>query len=348
MSKTGLATIHDVAARAGVSIKTVSRVMNKEPDVRADTRDKVLAAATALEYYPDPSARRLAGRRSWQIALACDHPDPSYLGRVIEGILEACRERDYALVLHGCSFEDPLLARRMEIAVRQSRIDGLVLTPPVGDVPGLCAALGRAAIPHVRLDPDIGNGRGVAIDERQAALDMTDYLIGLGHRRIGHIRGHPGHGGSARREAGYRAALERHGLAVDPDLICEGRSGFASGIEATRALLRLERPPGAIFAASDEMAAAAIQKAMRRGLAVPEDLSVAGFGDSPLARMLSPRLSTVHQPVVDMGRRAAEMLLSALAGPKSAPPDAASTTEILPARLMVRKSTAAPRGHKSI
>lgn len=334
-------TINDVADRAGVSIKTVSRVLNSEPNVREATRQKVLAAARALDYFPNPAARRLAGRRSYLIALAYDNPSPSYLADLISGILDVCRKGGYFLALHGCSFEDEDLARDMVQAVRESRVDGLILSPPVGDVSGLCPTLDAAGIRYARLAPTgDGRGAGVAIDDRQAAFDMTAYLLDLGHRRIGFIAGHPGHGASRAREAGYRAALGQYGVPCDPELMREGLFTRESGMQAARALLRLPVPPTAIFASNDDMAAGAIQEAALRGLRVPEDLSVAGFDDTPVASMIAPRLTTVSQPVRAMGRRATELLLATLADDGSVK---AGQVDRLDYRLVVRQSTTAPR-----
>ncbi|GER07952.1 LacI family transcriptional regulator [Iodidimonas muriae] len=337
------ATIKDVAKGAGVSIKTVSRVLNDEPNVRPATRERVLAAAKGLDYFPNPAARRLAGRRSYLIALAYDNPSPSYLADVIEGIMEVCRSDGYFLALHGCDFTAPSLAREMVNAVRESRVDGLVLTPPVGDVAGLCETLSDAGIHYVRLAPSgPTKGLGVSINDRQAAFDMTEYLLELGHRRIGFVQGHPRHGTSRLREEGYRAALERYGLEVEPALLSQGWYTLESGIEAARALLRADARPTAIFASNDDMAAGVIQEALRRGLRVPEDLSVAGFDDVPIARMLSPRLTTIRQPVQAMGKRATELLFENLSSGEHVSTQA-DRVELLDYRMLVRPSTAAPR-----
>lgn len=336
-------TIHDVAALAGVSIKTVSRVLNAESNVRAETRERVNAAVRRLDYYPNPAARRLAGRRSYLIALAYDNPSSNYLSYVIDGILDVCRSDGYFLALHGCSFEDAALARHMINSVRESRVDGLVLAPPVSDVKGLCPALDDAGVRYARLAPTgEGKGPGVAIDDRQAAFDMTEYLLGLGHRRIGFVRGHPLHGASRWREEGYRQALARHRLDVDPALIHQGSFTLESGVEAARHFLKSAEPPTAIFASNDDMAAGIVQEAVRRGISVPDDLSVAGYDDTPIARMLTPRLTTISQPVRAMGRRAAEMLFEILAEPRL-PDDRPPLVETLEYRLVLRQSTAAPR-----
>jgi LacI family transcriptional regulator len=305
--------IEDVAAAAGVSMKTVSRVLNNEPNVSAETRGRVQAAVEQLQYRPDPSARVLAGRRSYLIAMLYDNPSSNYLMEVELGILDACQSQHYNMMLAPLVYDAADIVANVEALVVQSRLDGVVLTPPITDDPALLARLDELGVPYASVSPKEEFRRiGVVVDEEQAVADMIGHLVGLGHRRIAHIKGHPAHGASGWRLSGYHEGLRRAGLQPDPALVVDGEFSYDSGFAATNALLDLPQPPTAIFAANDDMAAGAICAICERGLSVPKDVSVCGFDDTPIARHIYPTLTTVRQPTREMGRLAGQELLKAI------------------------------------
>ncbi len=310
--------IEDVAAAAGVSMKTVSRVLNHEPNVREETRKRVTRAVDELKYTPHLSARSLAGSKSFLIALLYNNASASYLMGVIEGVLKACADESYHTLLCPLDGDEARIVAGAEALIARSQPDGLVLTPPITDSPALLKRLAELEIPYSSVSPqDQATGMGVAMDETRAAYDMVMHLVALGHRRIAHIIGHPAHGASGWRLTGYRQGLERAGIRFDPSLVTPGEFSFESGVRAARALLDLERPPSAVFAANDDMAAGVIHVALERRLQVPEDLSVCGFDDTPMSRQIFPALTTVQQPTYEMGRIATQELLASIRNPES-------------------------------
>lgn len=337
----GRVTIDDVAAAAGVSPKTVSRVINSEPNVRAQTEQRVRAAIEKLNFRPDPSARSLAASRSYLIGVIYDNPSDSYLMEIISGVLDTCQSQHYQTLLCPLRFDRADLLREVDSLIAQSRPGGLVLTPPLTDNDALLAHLRSLGVPFACISPKRPEGCGVTFDERQAAREMVAHLIELGHRRIGHVRGHVAHGASRWRVDGYRDALKRAGIAFDPALLVQGEFSFDSGMQAARTLLDLDEPPTAIFAANDDMAAGVVRVALERGLSVPAELSVCGFDDIPIARQIFPALTTVRQPAREMGASAAAELLKSLRDPAQA------TMRRLPYSLCLRASTgpvAKPKG----
>lgn len=331
------ARIEDVAAAAGVSIKTVSRVMNREPNVRPETRDRVMQAAEALRYTPHVSARSLAGSRSFNIALVYNNPSDNYIMGVISGVLDACACEQYHLMLSPAALEPESLLASVDELMARSRPDGLILTPPLTDAPELLDRLTGLGIPFARISPkQARDGVSVAMDEPRAAEQMVEHLVALGHRRIAHIVGHPAHGASGWRLEGYRSGLARAGIRFDPALVVQGAFSFESGVIAAKQLLDLDPLPTAIFAANDDMAAGVLYVAHERGLRLPQDLSVCGFDDTPIARQLFPSLTTIHQPTREMGRIVTQALLTYLRDPR---PEAAYRVAHT---LMVRQSTGRP------
>lgn len=305
--------IEDVAAEAGVSMKTVSRVLNEEPNVSDATRERVRAVVERLQYRPHPSARVLAGRRSYLVAMLYDNPSSNYLMEVELGVLDACQAQHYNLMLAPLVYDAKDIVSKVESLVLQSRLDGVVLTPPITDDAALLARLDELDIPWSSISPREANRRvGVIVDERSAVVEMIAHLAGLGHRRIAHIQGHPAHGASEWRRTGYIDGLEHVGIACDPALVVEGGFSYDSGFAATNHLLDLPDPPTAIFAANDDMAAGAIGAICERGMSVPADVSVCGFDDTPIARHIYPSLTTVRQPTREMGRLAGLELLKVI------------------------------------
>lgn len=330
--------IEDVAAAAGVSMKTVSRVLNHEPNVREETRRRVEEVVARLQYRPNPSARSLAGQRSYVVALAYDNPSRNYLMEIQSGVLEACRAQHYTLVLAPVTFGQRGYMADITSLVEHFGLDGVVLIPPLTDDKVLLAQLEEHEIPFASISPRSRRGRiGVTVDEHAAVCDLVAELVALGHRRIGHIKGHKAHGACAWRFAGYRDALERAGISFDPDLVVDGEFTFESGVHGANQLLDLKDPPTAIFAANDDTAAGVIRVAGLRGLSVPRDLSVCGFDDTPISRHIFPALTTVRQPTRDMGRVATLELLNSIRDP-----DAGRMVPIQ-YTLELRESIAAPR-----
>ena len=332
------ARIEDVAAHAGVSTKTVSRVLNDQPNVRPRLRARIEASIRELNYVPNRSARSLAGSRSNLIALLYDNPTAgsSYIMELIVGILQACKSTPYNAVLHPFDSSENLVAA-IDGFVAQHRPDAMILVPPHANDIALMRRLDELAIPYATISSRSRETRSdVGFDERMAASAIVDHLIAQGHRRIGHITGLKGHGARAWRLAGYRDALRRAGFDADDTLVMEGDFTFASGEDGAARLLDIADPPTAIFAANDDMACGVMREAYKRGLPVPQALSVCGFGDTPASLLMSPGLTTVHQPCREMGRMAVEQVLRAIADP--------SLNEMtrVPFEVRLRASTAAP------
>jgi LacI family transcriptional regulator len=332
-------TIDDVAKAAGVAIKTVSRVLNDEPNVREETRARVLAAVEALHYFPSLSARSLAGRRSYLIGLVYENPSANYIVDIQHGAMARCRQEKFRLFVHQCSGRDAELIRDVIGLVDQTHVDGLVVPAPLSQSIDLIRALDRRKLPFVRISPSGIDHRSpsVDMDDEGAAREMTEHLIELGHTRIGFITGHPTHHASALRLDGYKAALQAHRILFEPAYIKQGHFVFESGLGAGRELLALPQPPTAIFASNEDMAAGVLMAAHELGLQVPRQLSVAGYDDTYIARITWPRLTTVHQPSYDMAWSATDLLLQALKNGEGA------RTSRLPHRLIVRESTAPVR-----
>lgn len=261
------ATIDDVAKAAGVSIKTVSRVVNRERNVSEKTQQKVESAIKTLNYRPNQSARGLAGRRSYLIGLVYDNPSDNYVMRAQAGVLEACQPQNYGLALHPCDSTDPGLADTMIEWFRQTNIDGLVLTPPVCDKLDLIKRLGEENIPYVVISSvSMGDAPYVMIDEVAATKEMTEHLLSLGHKRIAFIKGPVDHQASHLRYEGFKQAMLSAAVDIDPLLVMEGHFDYNSGEKAALHLLAFAQPPTAIFASNDEMAAGAMHIAHLKGI----------------------------------------------------------------------------------
>jgi LacI family transcriptional regulator len=331
------ARIEDVAKAAGVSMKTVSRVFNHEPNVREKTRLKVEAAAQTLNYRPNPSARSLAGNRSYLISLVYDDPAAasSYVMEIIVGMLAACERQGYSAMLRPLEYSNADHIRAVEESIAQYRPDGLILVPPFTDDVKLLRRLDALGVRYATISAKakLGHARiGTILDERKAAADMIAHAVELGHRRIAHIAGPAPHGGRAWRLAGYRDGLRRAGIPYDPKLVVDGGFTFDDGVAGAKQLLDLKHPPTAIFAANDDSACGVMHEAFERGLRIPQDLSVFGFDDTPASRQTWPSLTTVRQPCREMGRIAAEQLLAAIRDPQ------AGALVSVPYELMIRQS----------
>lgn len=337
------ATITDVAQRCNVSIKTVSRVINQEPGVHPETRELVLQAVAELKYRPKLSARSLAGARSFLIGLLYYDPSAAFVGDFQQGATLRCREAGYHLVVESLHNDAPDLAQQVARMVSTLQPDGMILTPPLCDNPAVLKALRENQTPCVLVSParDVKGMASVRMDDALAAEEITRLLIELGHRRIAFIQGPADQVASALRLQGYRRAMQTHGLAIDPDWVCPGDFVFASGVAAANILLNRPERPTAVFAGNDDMALGVMAAAQRLGLAVPGELSIAGFDDSPAARLVWPPLTTVRQPKTEMARVAVEMLI-ATHRPATSPDAHGLQHCVLPHELVVRDSTAAP------
>lgn len=329
-------TISDIARLSGVSNRTVSRVINRSSKVDGGTREKVQRVIDELGYRPNAQARGLAGRCSYLLGLIYDNPDALFIDEAQRGVLNVCRELGYELVIHPCGESDGLCSEVVG-SVRRSRLDGVIVLPPLSEDQALAGALAQEKIPYVRLASialDTAD-RVVVSNERSAVAAMAEYLVNLGHRRIGYITGPEGRRSTRERLEGFGEALARLGCAVHEEMIARGAYTFESGCECARSLLANPEPPTAIFASNDDMAAGVIQVATERGLNVPRDLSVAGFDDSALATRIRPTLTTIRRPVRAMARLAATKLIAAIEDRH----DDARTGVFLDPDLIIRNST---------
>ena len=335
------ATIDDVAELAGVSIKTVSRVVNREPNVRPATKEKVDDAIAQLNYRPNPSARNLASQRSYLVVLVYDDPGayevPSfgYVLHLQKGALRACRKAGYELVIHPCNYRNDDVEAELTALIQQARPDGVIIAAPLSNMPKIVKSIGNTNTPFVRMAPGTRNGKefSVATDDRQASAEMTEYLASLGHQRIAFITGHPSHKAVTNRFDGYKDGLKNSGLTFSEQLVIAGDNSIGTGEAAAKTLLTRKNPPTAIFAANDDMAAGVIRMANKLGIKVPGDVSVAGFDDTSLAQQIYPSLTTVRQPLELMAECAADAII------KSGKDNIAPGTEIITARMQLREST---------
>lgn len=335
-------TIKDVAAQAGVSPKTVSRVINQEAHVRPEVRDAVMRVVEAMNYRPNAFARSLSSARSYLIGLFLDDPAWSnYAVAMQRGALMQCRKKGYHLVVEPMDISSAGWEAQLTASLEALRLDGAILTPPVCRHNPLLLKLEELKLPYVRVSPGEAPERSgmVDIDEERAAFDMTRCLIDLGHRHIGFIEGIPSHAATPKRRHGFLRAMKETGLSVPPEYIAPGDFTFRSGIEAGEAMLRRTSPPTAIFASNDDMALGVSAAAAKLGLTVPDDLSIAGFDDTASARIAWPPITTVHQPVEEMAAAAVDILIDPAY--RAAPHDERFRRE-LAYSLIPRGSTAAP------
>ncbi len=333
------ATIDDVAARAGVSISTVSRVLNRRDRVHPGTRARVEAAMHALRYRPSALARGLALRRCQTIGLLAPNITDPFFVEMVRGVEQAAADAGYGL----------LIARQLHPTEEQqylslftnSCVDGVVLVA-IGVRRRYLDRLVEEHLPFAVIQQDLGMDAPTFIsDNYNGARAMGEHLVGHGFRRIAFIAGSDDTPDSADRLRGLSDVLQASGQTLDDVLLMRGDFGHASGYRAATQLLDLPRPPDAIFAANDQMAVGAIEAARDRGMRIPEQLAVVGFDDTDLSRYISPRLTTVRQPLRDMGRLATEAVI------KSLEKQVAPRCTIMPTELVVRESCGcATRGDK--
>lgn len=340
----GAVTIDDVARAAGVSAMTVSRVINGGKNVRDTTRDSVLAAVQRLNYSPNSAARSLAAGDASHIGLLYSNPSAAYLSQFLIGALEAARRSGAHLMLESCESDDPdeqaEVARRLAL----SDVEGFILPPPLSESQPILAELELIDMPVVTVAMGLPQAESlnVRINDYEAAAEMTRYLLNLGHRRIGFIKGHPNHIASSDRARGFCDMLAAHDIPVSDGPIEQGYFTYRSGLLATERLLAREPTPTAIFASNDDMAAAAVSVAHRRGLMVPGDLSVVGFDDTAVATTIWPELTTVRQPIAEMADAAVDLLLRDLGRRRGGAPRRFAES-VLEHSLIIRESSGPAR-----
>ncbi|RAK52780.1 LacI family DNA-binding transcriptional regulator [Phenylobacterium deserti] len=328
-------TIIDVARVAGVSKMTVSRVINNEAGVRDGTRKAVLAAIRTLNYEPNIAARTLVTAGEARVGVVYSNPSAAFMSDFLIGVFEEAAAKGVRLTL--VKGEDGLAPPEAELRRMAQGVDGVVLAPPLGELPAIRQVLSDAHLPTavVAVGQPTGEGISVRIDDWQASHDMARHLLSLGHRRIGFIAGNPDQSSSALRLEGCRAAVDATPGAEL--IIAQGAFSYTSGLRAAEWLLDEACPPTAIFASNDDMAAAAVSVAHRRHLDVPRDLTVVGFDDTTVATTLWPPLTTIRQPVRQMAATALELLMGAIRNGAPAAGD-----HLLSHALVERQSTAPP------
>lgn len=304
--------LQDIAELAGVSLMTVSRVLNKDVKVSEKTRAKVIEIMERLKYRPNVSARRLASSKSFFLGLLYDNPSDSYISLFLLGALKRCRQKGYHLIIDEADEDINKTLASVEDLINVTRVDGMILLPPVCDNEKILSLLKTMNIPFVRISPDtqLNSSPYICMDDYQAAFELTESLIELGHHKIGHIIGDSKQGVSRLRYQGYLDALRSNNINVPPAYIEQGSFTYKSGLVAAKKLLSLPDMPTAIFASNDDMAAATISAAQMIGVDVPKELSVVGFDDTQLATTVWPNISTVRQPIDEMAELAIELLSS--------------------------------------
>jgi LacI family transcriptional regulator len=333
-------TVVDIARLAGVSGKTVSRVINRESRVSPETRERVQQIIKEIGFTPNMSARRLKSQRSFLVAMVYHSQSSSWIIDVQRCAIERSMKEGYDLITKCFSESDPDGLRSIIDLAKSGSVDGIIITPPCSSGAAV-DALVELGIPLVQIEPALTDRRipGVLSNSRQGSFDMTTYLLSLGHRRIGFIVGNPQQDSSLERLEGYRAALAHAGLKPASELIVQGDYSYPSGVTCARQLLKLSPRPTAIFAANDDMALGVMMVAGQMGITMPDQLSVAGFDDIQVASRIWPPLTTVNQPSADMAGRAVELLFEEIKKKSQSP----GQHLVLPTRLILRESTAPPK-----
>lgn len=339
-------TIADVAAAAGVHPSTVSRVLSAggTSSIATATARRVTKAAERLGYRPSALARSLRLRRTLTLGMLVPDITNPFFSSIIKGAEDAARERGYNLIL--CNTEDLPEREASYLAVlRERQVDGLLIASSrMGNA--TITGLRREQFPFVLLNRSAhaAGDLAVLVDNRAGAETVVAHLAALGHRRVAHIAGPSSTTTGAERWAGFTDAARAHGLATDKRLLIEAEAfSEAAGYAATRTLLARGNALTAIFAANDLIAIGALAAIREAGLRVPDDISIVGFNDIPLAGLLEPALTTVRVPQLEMGRGAAELLVARLEGRQAGP-----CRVILPTTLIVRASSARPARARQI
>ena len=336
------ATIKSVAEMAGVSIKTVSRVINKEGTVKPDTLQRVEEAIKALKYTPNKAARDLASKGASVLGYVYDNPNAYYIIDMQKGILDVCRKNNFELLIHPCDASSKNIAKELVDMVDTAQLAGLILSPPLSEMPEVLSELDQNQISYVR----ILSGDGlfpsplpyVLVNDFKAAYDITEHLIGQGHKKIAFIAGEEIHKSTIERLNGYKAALEKAGIAIDESLIIKGTYSFETGVKSSETLLAMSPHPTAVFACNDEIAAGTLFGARMKGVDVPQELAIAGFENSPFSRQTFPPLTTASQPTNEIAQHAAASLIQYLRAKKAKAAHDNLNHTFIP-ELVVRAST---------
>ena len=335
------ATINDVARLAGVSKKTVSRVINNSPSVHPRTRDEIAEIIARIGFRPDPQARGLAFRRAFLIGLIYDNPNAQYIVNMQMGALDRLRGTGTELVVHPCDWHSEAFISELREFLENQRPSGVIILPPIAEDRRLLDLLDELNVPRVRVtarataDPGPAIGREIVSRDDIGCAEAGAHVAALGHRRIGYIGGKLDYPSAHVRRRGFEAGLATHGAIIAPDLDERGDYSFDSGYAAARRLFARPDRPTAIICANDEMAAGAYKAAFEAGLRIPGDLTLVGFDDAPIADRLSPPLTTVRLPTREMARMAADLLIS--------PEPPVETHLVVDSTLVVRGSSGAPR-----
>jgi len=339
-SRARRATIRDIADAAGVSVATVSRVINQRPDVAPETRDAVLRHVRAHNFTTNRSARALSVGRTGYIGFTMPYVRADYFAAILAGAVEAAFERGTRLVLCATLHEHEREVSLLE-TLQDGTTDGAIILLPE-ETNAELETLQASGYPFVVADPRVPLGDGipaVSAAHRAGAKAAADHLLSLGHRRIAHISGPRSWAASEERIEGYHAALAAAGVLPAEGLLAEGDFEIPGGYAAACRILDAREPPTAIFASNDNMAVGAVRAARERGLSVPADLSVVGFDDGEVARSVTPALTTVRQPLGELGRTAVSLLQRLVDRQR------VETLRVeLGTRLVVRDSTAPPKG----
>ncbi len=310
-------TINDVAALAGVSKKTVSRVINRSEFISEKTRTAVQEAIETLGFVPNPQARALAFRRNFLIALLHDNPNAQTVLNFQQGVLDAIKDSDLALLVRPVDRGSDKMLDDVRTFLEKQRPIGAMLLPPISENDDLAALCDQLGVRYVRIGsaPLDDAQHCISSNDHDVVVEVCRKLIALGHRDIGFIRGPVGFRSAAEREKGFHEALAEAGLTLADEYYAPGNYRYAAGVEAGEKLLSLAKPPTAIFCSNDEMAAGVMRVAHEKGISVPDQLSIIGFDDSPTATHIWPALSTVRWPIREMGVRAAQLLVPDFLGP---------------------------------
>lgn len=326
-------TIREVARHAGVSYQTVSRVLNNSHEVAASTREQVQRAIQELNYHPNAQAVSLSRNRSNIIGLVIHNVADSFFSQIVDGACQALEKHGRYVLLMQSEFQGQPLA--VDALLQSRRIDGLIIDLPLSMTLERTQQFASKQLPVVLLDlqydVDIDH---IRVDNYHGAYLATQHLLQLGHRRIGMIAGGQDLPVGQLRIDGYQAALREYGIVPDPALVFNGAFNFGTGIEGTRYLLTLNPLPSAIFASNDLIAFGVLQVLYGRGLCVPQDISLVGFDDIPQAAYVFPPLTTMRQPLKEMGCLGAEYLCQVLDGSVRAP-----LRQKLVPELVIRQST---------
>ncbi|MDC0147603.1 LacI family transcriptional regulator [Alphaproteobacteria bacterium] len=304
-------TIQDIAKRAGVSIKTVSRVFNNSPNVRQQKRDLVLGVARELGYRPNISARQLASKRSFVLIHFYDNPNMDYLSGIYDGMRQACADYGYYAVAERLTLKNNSYKESLLDYLSRTPVDGVILSPPISDDKTILREIEKRDLPCSLISPGVKkrNCINVFIDEKAAGQKMTEFLIDRGHTQLAFISGLDSHTASSQREAGFWSAVDAHGLNRKNMLRIGGDFSMQSGFKAFETLAKTKNKVTGVFAANDEMAIGTIIGALRDGKKVPEDMSVVGFDDSAFARAMWPPITSLAQPIEEMAKLSAQKLI---------------------------------------